>query len=98
MGSTVGRPPTGGATAAAAAGGGKKRAAWDLKGRLLDMESTMALHMKQNTNLQDQMTANQERIVLLESINIQLEGTVAQKEEQTKVTSQEAEVVKKQLR
>ena len=75
----------------AAAGGGKKRAPWDLKGRLQDMEAMMAQHM-------NSMNANKDRISQLESLNNQLEGTVAQKEEQTSVASQEIDDLRKRLR
>lgn len=62
--------------------GGKKRAAWDVKGRLLDMEEAFATHMKKNADLQEQITDTSGRIRQLESLNAQLEGktTVATRE------------------
>ena len=52
----------------------------------------------QNQQLQQLMELNNARIAQLEQVNTQLEGTVAQKEELTKMTSQEVDLLKKKLR
>ncbi len=70
---------------------GKKRAAWDVKGRLLDMEEAFSQHMKHNEDLQQQISGNNDRIWQLESLNRQLEG-------QTTVATEEIDSLHRQLR
>ncbi|XP_014670722.1 PREDICTED: carboxy-terminal kinesin 2-like isoform X1 [Priapulus caudatus] len=89
---TAGKPPSGRLASTAppanmgpsAPGGKSKRAAWDLKGRLLDMEAVL--------------NANTSRLVVLESTNIQLEGTVKEKEIVSTEISLEAEGLRKKLK
>lgn len=54
---------------------GPKRQAWDYKGRLEDMEEYVR-------SLSQTLEATDERLVMLESNNNQLEGTVEMKEKE----------------
>ena len=79
-------------------GGAKKRPAWDLKGRLQDMESKFQSTAQERQDLMSQMNMYNERIALLENKNTQLSGTVAQKEEHSSSVSRENDTLRRQLR
>ena len=60
----------GAGSAGSAGGAGKqKRAAWDLKGRLHDMEALMAKQMKANEDLQGKLLDNSSRVAVLEQVH-----------------------------
>ena len=84
---------------AASNGGDKKpkRAAWDLKGRLEDMEKAMKNRSNKNSALEDMINANNDRIQQLENQNSMLKGTVAEKEEQTSEASETIRQLKRKL-
>ena len=83
---------------AAGGGGGKKRPAWDLKGRLEDMEAMLSKNQNANMELNSHIQSNNGRIQLLETINQQLKGTVSQKEIQTSEASREIADLQHKLR
>ncbi|XP_071099275.1 carboxy-terminal kinesin 2-like [Haliotis cracherodii] len=90
------KPPPGPAVPKAAAAGGKKRAAWDLKGRLQDMEQVLQHRDQVSSTLQVQLESYNNRINMLESQNTQLSGTVAEKEQlSTEVYKENQEVIRK---
>lgn len=78
--------------------GGKKRPAWDTKGRLEDMEVSLARHLEQNSSLQQQILSSNDRIAQLESMNCQLKGTVQQREEMTSQAHDEIDTLRRRLR
>ncbi|XP_059166584.1 carboxy-terminal kinesin 2-like [Physella acuta] len=61
-------------------GAPKKRPAWDLKGRLQDMENHLQRQAKDSTSLQGQLSQYNDRIAQLESINQKLSGDVVEKQ------------------
>ena len=69
----------------------KKRAAWDVSGRLADLEVRMTDQIEKNDHLNS-------RIEELEAQKRHLEGAVVQKEEQTTAVSLEVEQLRKALR
>ena len=79
-------------------GGSKKRPAWDLKGRLQDMESKFQSTVQERHDLMTQMNMYNERIALLENKNTQLSGTVQEKEQHSSSVSMENDSLRKQLR
>lgn len=98
-----GRPPSGqSAVSSAGTGGGgggrTKRPAWDVKGRLQDMEEQFKRKENENNQFLMQMQQCTERIAMLESHNNQLSGTVAQKEESYTHASKEIEQLQTKLR
>ncbi|XP_052800185.1 carboxy-terminal kinesin 2-like isoform X2 [Mya arenaria] len=82
--SNNGRPPasvnTSGNTSGCGTGSKAKRPAWDLKGRLQDMEERLKQHTEQKSDFQTQMREWQEQQAQLESQNSKLSGTVKEKE------------------
>lgn len=97
-GSQVAPAANGPATTARPAVGGKKRPAWDTKGRLEDMEVSLARHLEQNSSLQQQILSSNDRIAQLESMNCQLKGTVQQREEMTSQAHDEIDTLRRRLR
>ncbi|KAL8593766.1 hypothetical protein ACOMHN_059259 [Nucella lapillus] len=82
----------------AAGGGGKKRPAWDLKGRLQDME-TMLSHRETTTHdLQSQLESYNGRIEQLENQKQQLSGDIAKRSQQTEEVSRQNTDLRQQLR
>ncbi|XP_033751751.1 carboxy-terminal kinesin 2-like [Pecten maximus] len=79
-------------------GGVKKRQAWDLKGRLQDMEFILKEQKTSSTDLMMQLKINNDRIFSLENQNSHLSGTVAQKEQVASAASEEISILKKQIR
>ncbi|OWF50540.1 carboxy-terminal kinesin 2-like [Mizuhopecten yessoensis] len=79
-------------------GGGKKRQAWDLKGRLQDMELILREQKSSSSDLMMQLQSNNNRIFSLENQNSHLSGTVAQKEQVATAASEEISFLKKQIR
>ena len=79
-------------------GGGKKRPAWDLKGRLQDMETKFQSTVQERQDLMLQMSMYNERIATLENKNTQLSGTVQEKEEHSSSVSKENDTLRRQLR
>ncbi|KAH9525270.1 hypothetical protein Btru_000903 [Bulinus truncatus] len=71
-------------TSVVTTGAPKKRPAWDLKGRVQDMELFIKQHAKDNTSLQTQLTENMRRIAHLESTNQKLNGDIQEKEQASK--------------
>ncbi|XP_045175313.2 carboxy-terminal kinesin 2-like isoform X2 [Mercenaria mercenaria] len=98
--SSNGRPPSGQTAGPSTGGGGgkAKRPAWDLKGRLQDMEEQWKKQSQEKNEFLSQMQKCTERIALLENHNDQLSGTVAQKEENYTHASREIEQLQKKLR
>lgn len=86
------------ANGAAGGGGGKKRPAWDLKGRLEDMEAKLERQTSNRSSLISQMEEQNQRIMSLESVNNQLSGTVSMKENIVTQASQEIDDLKRKLR
>ncbi|XP_046558589.1 carboxy-terminal kinesin 2-like isoform X2 [Haliotis rubra] len=90
------KPAPGPTVPKAAAAGGKKRAAWDLKGRLHDMEQVLQHRDQISSSLQTQLESYNNRINTLESQNMQLSGTVAEKEQlSSEVYKENQEVIRK---
>ncbi|XP_033106502.1 carboxy-terminal kinesin 2-like isoform X2 [Anneissia japonica] len=58
----------------------KKRPAWDLKGRLSDMEKMMEMRISTNNHLEHNLSENNQRVQMVEMLNERLKGTVAQKD------------------
>ncbi|KAL5007768.1 hypothetical protein ScPMuIL_016574 [Solemya velum] len=79
-------------------GGSKKRPAWDLKGRLQDMEEVLASRNQMSSTLHSQLESYNQRINMLESQNNHLSGTVAQAEKQTTQASAEISDLQRRLR
>ncbi|KAI0232347.1 hypothetical protein LSAT2_017315 [Lamellibrachia satsuma] len=94
------RPPvsTTAKTNAGGVGGGKKRAAWDLKGRLQDMESAMTHLLKQKENLEMETCTSGDRLVQMEELNTRLRGAVAEKDSEAQSVQQRAAYLQQQLR
>ena len=78
--------------------GGKKRAAWDLKGRLQDMESAMTVLLKQKENLEMETCTSGDRLAHMEELNTRLQGTVAEKDGEAHSVQQRAAQLREQLR
>ena len=79
-------------------GGGKKRPAWDLKGRLEDMEAVMQKYISENNELQ---VANQSRLTQIEQLEGSrqvLEGSVADREQRYTMATQQVNQLQQQLR
>ncbi|GFO03552.1 kinesin-like protein [Plakobranchus ocellatus] len=76
----------------------KKRPAWDLKGRLQDMETHMQTQTKNNSNLQGQVTECNFRIAHLESLNQKLSGDVEEKHLASQSAVKEIEQLREKLR
>ncbi|KAL4236725.1 Kinesin-like protein kifc1 [Mactra antiquata] len=99
-----GKPPTNNQTSASnpvssnKVASKSKRPAWDLKGRLQDMEEQWKQKQDERNEFMIQMQQCNERIASLESHNNQLSGTVAQKEENYSHASKEIENLQKMLR
>ncbi|XP_067656013.1 carboxy-terminal kinesin 2-like [Haliotis asinina] len=90
------KPAPGPTVPKAAVAGGKKRAAWDLKGRLHDMEQVLQHRDQISSSLQSQLESYNNRINMLESQNMQLSGTVAEKEQlSSEVYKENQEVIRK---
>lgn len=79
-------------------GGSKKRPAWDLKGRLEDMETLLSRQYNNRESLVNQMETQNKRILSLESVNNQLTGTVSMKENIVSQASEEIEILKRKVR
>ena len=79
-------------------GGGKKRAAWDLKGRLQDMESAMTHLLKQKENLELETCTSGDRLAQMEELNTRLQGAVAEKDSEAQSVQQRAVYLQQQLR
>ncbi|CAC5368682.1 KIFC1 [Mytilus coruscus] len=91
--SSANKPPAGNG-----GGGGKKRPAWDLKGRLEDMEAKLEKQTNNREGLMNQMETQNQRIQSLESMNHQLSGTVSIKENIVSQASEEITDLKRKLR
>ncbi|XP_005102127.1 carboxy-terminal kinesin 2 isoform X2 [Aplysia californica] len=78
-------------------GAPKKRPAWDLKGRLQDMEAHMQRQAKDSSSLQGQLTQYNDRIVQLESQNQKLSGDVVEKEMASETAVKEIQELKNKL-
>ncbi|CAG5121553.1 unnamed protein product, partial [Candidula unifasciata] len=76
----------------------KKRPAWDLKGRIQDMEAHLQQQVKDKTSLQSEFSKYNERIGQLESLNKQLSGNVVEKELASESAMKEIENLKAILR
>ena len=79
-------------------GAGKKRPAWDLKGRLQDMEAILGQREADSHSLQSQLESYNQRIEQLESQKQQLYGDVAKRSEQAEMVSQINRDLQQQLR
>ncbi|BFZ10060.1 hypothetical protein BsWGS_13099 [Bradybaena similaris] len=79
-------------------GAPKKRPAWDLKGRIQDMEAHIQRQAKDNTCLQDEFSKYNERIGHLEQLNKQLSGNVVEKELASESAMKEIDNLKNMLR
>ncbi|XP_025086603.1 carboxy-terminal kinesin 2-like isoform X2 [Pomacea canaliculata] len=79
-------------------GVGKKRPAWDLKGRLQDMESVLSQREASASSLQSQLESYNQRIAHLEQQKEQLSGDVARRDELSQVVSRENAELQRQLR
>ncbi|KAJ8299194.1 hypothetical protein KUTeg_023254 [Tegillarca granosa] len=96
-----GSKPNGSASTSEAAqksSGGKKRPAWDLKGRLQDMEELVQSQGTQRQMLMIQLDDYNSRIASLESANNQLSGTVEQKEKLATDASRQIDNLRQRLR
>ncbi|XP_072172005.1 carboxy-terminal kinesin 2-like [Diadema setosum] len=82
----------------AAASSKAKRPAWDLKGRLADMEAAMESRTNTNQYLESRITENNDRIEYLESLNQQLKGTVQVKETQSCQAEETIRCLERKLR
>lgn len=80
------------------AGSSKKRPAWDLKGRLQDMEELVQSQGTQRQMLMIQLDDYNSRIASLESANNQLSGTVEQKEKIATDASRQIDNLRQRLR
>ncbi|KAK3103476.1 hypothetical protein FSP39_019513 [Pinctada imbricata] len=89
------KPPPG---PGAGGGGGKKRPAWDLKGRLEDMEAKLRQQTYQSSSQNALIEEFEGRIAHLETQKAQLSGAVQQKEELAASTSREVQDLRSQLR
>ncbi|XP_076471326.1 carboxy-terminal kinesin 2-like [Babylonia areolata] len=89
---------TGAPSQTASVGGGKKRPAWDLKGRLQDMEAVLSQREASATSLQSQLQSYNQRIEQLENQKQQLSGDIAKRSQQTEKVSQENEGLRGQMR
>lgn len=79
-------------------GGAKKRPAWDLKGRLQDMEQMCSQQRTSSSQLSMKLDGFKERVCSLENQNSHLSGTVAQKEQVATAASEEITILKRQIR
>ncbi|XP_060069856.1 carboxy-terminal kinesin 2-like [Ylistrum balloti] len=79
-------------------GGTKKRQAWDLKGRIQDMELILKEQKTSSADLMMQLKINKDLIFNLENQNSHLSGTVAQKEQVASAVSEEIAILKNQIR
>ncbi|KAF8786825.1 Carboxy-terminal kinesin 2 like protein [Argiope bruennichi] len=75
-----------------------KRPAWDLKGRIQDMEEHFQNAQQLNLNLNEQLLAYNQRILALEETNKRLHKDVEIKSSQSEVASSQASTLEKQLR
>lgn len=75
-----------------------KRPAWDLKGRIQDMEENFQNAQQRNSTLNDQLTAYNQRILALEEANSLLHKDVEIKASQSEEASSQASNLEKQLR
>ncbi|KAK6986889.1 carboxy-terminal kinesin 2-like isoform X2 [Biomphalaria glabrata] len=75
----------------------KKRPAWDLKGRLQDMETFVQKQALDSSSLQNKMSEYLGRIALLESTNQKLSGDVEEKEVATKHAGQSIQELRNKL-
>ena len=82
----------------AGVGGGKKRAAWDLKGRLQDMESAMTQLLKQKQSLEIETCTSGDRLAQMEELNNKLQGAVVEKDSEAQSIQQRAARLQQQLR
>jgi len=82
----------------AGVGGGKKRAAWDLKGRLQDMEAAMTQLLKQKENLEMETCTSGDRLAQMEELNNKLQGAVVEKDSEAQSIQQRAARLQQQLR
>ena len=82
----------------AGVGGGKKRAAWDMKGRLQDMEAAMTQLLKQKENLEMETCTSGDRLAQMEELNNKLQGAVVEKDSEAQSIQQRAARLQQQLR
>ncbi|GFY57333.1 carboxy-terminal kinesin 2 [Trichonephila inaurata madagascariensis] len=75
-----------------------KRPAWDLKGRIQDMEENFQSAQQVNSTLNAQLTAYNQRILALEEANSLLHKDVEIKASQSEVASSQVSNLEKQLR
>ncbi|GBL96931.1 Carboxy-terminal kinesin 2 [Araneus ventricosus] len=75
-----------------------KRPAWDLKGRIQDMEENFQNAQQLNSNLNEQLMTYNQRILALEETNKRLHKDVEIKSSQSEVASSQASTLEKQLR
>lgn len=75
-----------------------KRPAWDLKGRLQDMEELLNRQSSQRDSLENQLQDYNSRIASLESEKNRLYGDVQSKEEKVHGASKQIEEYRKQIR
>ncbi|GFR31297.1 carboxy-terminal kinesin 2 [Trichonephila clavata] len=75
-----------------------KRPAWDLKGRIQDMEENFQSAQQVNSTLNEQLTTYNQRILALEEANSLLHKDVEIKASQSEVASSQASNLEKQLR
>ncbi|XP_013777347.2 carboxy-terminal kinesin 2-like isoform X1 [Limulus polyphemus] len=75
-----------------------KRPAWDLKGRIQDIEEQFLVSRKTNDELISQLKLNEERIALLEGLNSELSQDVQCKESKTQEANEVLEQLQKSLR
>ncbi|XP_067135758.1 carboxy-terminal kinesin 2-like [Centruroides vittatus] len=76
----------------------QKRPAWDLKGRIQDMEEEFVRSRRSNQQLHDQLELTNERVAFLEQINTRLNEDVASKTAQSEEASQIVENLKSTLK
>ncbi|CAL1272597.1 unnamed protein product [Larinioides sclopetarius] len=75
-----------------------RRPAWDLKGRIQDMEEHFQNAQQLNSNLNEQLMTYNQRILALEETNKRLHKDVEIKSSQSEVASSQASTLEKQLR
>lgn len=75
-----------------------KRPAWDLKGRIQDMEDEFVKSKISNQELHDQLELTNERVAFLEEINSRLNEDVACKTAQSEEASQIVEKLKQTIK
>nr|KAG5699218.1 hypothetical protein BaRGS_012739 [Batillaria attramentaria] len=76
----------------------KKRPAWDLKGRLQDMEAVLNQREATTSTLSSQLESYNQRIAQLETQKQQLSGDVAKRSELTEMVKEENSQLQRQLK